>query len=196
MLLTRRQARALMAAGAGAATYLAASEIGAKKIRVGSLFLLASAGMAGLAATAATSRASAKAIAVENRLTNLINNGGSFGGDIHVVGNHYVTGSQTVSGSLSSGSHTVNGNMNLTGNNISNVNQMDGGGSATNFTPGMQVSSGALDTTGIINGGSSINAAGRVTGNNTSGDPALSGESSGWENGAQIRINDFISALG
>jgi hypothetical protein len=33
-----------------------------------------------------------KAITTEQRLTSLLNNGGSFGGDIHVVGGHYADG--------------------------------------------------------------------------------------------------------
>jgi hypothetical protein len=33
-----------------------------------------------------------KATVTEARFTNLISNGGSFGGDIHVVGDHYIHG--------------------------------------------------------------------------------------------------------
>jgi hypothetical protein len=110
--LSKRQGRTALAAAAGAATYLATSEIGARKLRVSGLFLLSSAALAGLVA----SRSSAKSIAVENRLNNLINNGGSFGGDIHVVGNHYVTGTQAVSSNQTvGGSQTVNGNGNFGG---------------------------------------------------------------------------------
>lgn len=81
-LLTKRQTRAAMAAAAGAAAYLAASEIGAKKIKTGGLFVLSTMAMAGVM----TAKSSAKAQAVENRLNHFIGSGGSIGGPLTVQG--------------------------------------------------------------------------------------------------------------
>ena len=86
-LLTQRQARAALAAAAGAATYLAASEIGARRIRVTGLFVLASVAMTGLAAQ----QASNKARAVDNRLSNFLSNGGFIGGNLKVSGETNTT---------------------------------------------------------------------------------------------------------
>lgn len=86
---TRRQTRAAMAAAAGAVTYLAASEIGSRKLRASGLFILASVAMAGTM----SSHGIRKAYAVEARLNDLLNNGGSFGGTTYTIGDHHVTGS-------------------------------------------------------------------------------------------------------
>jgi len=74
-LLSRRQTRTALAAGAGAAVYLAASEIGKDRLKLTGLFVLASASMAGMV----TARASAKANNVEKRLNNILNNGVTIG---------------------------------------------------------------------------------------------------------------------
>jgi hypothetical protein len=42
--------------------------------------------------TITRTRPSAKAVIVEARFNSLLNNGGSFGGDIHVAGDHYADG--------------------------------------------------------------------------------------------------------
>lgn len=90
--LTRRQTRAAMSAAAGAAVYLAASELGKDRLKMTGLFVLASASMAGMV----TARASAKAYSVEQRLTthvaatapavNLVANGGTIGGATTISG--------------------------------------------------------------------------------------------------------------
>lgn len=104
--LSRRQTRAAMSAAAGAAVYLAASEIGARRLKLTGLFVLASASMAGMVAA----KASAKAYNVEARLNshitatapavNLVANGGTIGGSLTVSGDHTVTGNATVGASL------------------------------------------------------------------------------------------------
>jgi hypothetical protein len=71
LLLSRRQTRAALAAGAGAAVYLAASEIGKDRLKLTGLFVLASASMAGMV----TAKASAKANNVEKRLNGILTNG-------------------------------------------------------------------------------------------------------------------------
>jgi len=91
-LLSRRQTRAAIAAGAGAAVYLAASEIGKDRLKLTGLFVLASASMAGMV----TAKASAKAANVESRLNthvaatapavNLQANGGTIGGTLNTTG--------------------------------------------------------------------------------------------------------------
>ena len=70
-LLSRRQTRAALAAGAGAAVYLAASEIGKDRLKLTGLFVLASVSMAGMA----TAQSSSKAKNVEARLNNILTNG-------------------------------------------------------------------------------------------------------------------------
>jgi hypothetical protein len=91
-LLSRRQTRAALAAGAGAAVYLAASELGKDKLKLTGLFVLASASMAGMV----TAKASPKAANVESRLNthvaatapavNLQANGGTIGGTLNTTG--------------------------------------------------------------------------------------------------------------
>jgi hypothetical protein len=90
--LTRRQARAAMSAAAGAAVYLAASELGKDRLKLTGLFVLASASMAGMV----TAKASPKAANVESRLNthvaatapavNLQANGGTIGGTLNTTG--------------------------------------------------------------------------------------------------------------
>jgi hypothetical protein len=86
-LLTNRQARAVFAAAAGAAAYLGASQIGARKLRLSGLFILTTASLAGVM----TASSSAKARNVENRLNNFLNNGGQIGGNLVVSGDHSVS---------------------------------------------------------------------------------------------------------
>ena len=74
-LLSRRQTRTALAAGAGAAVYLAASEIGKDRLKLTGLFVLASASMAGMV----TARASAKANNVESRLNKILATGVTIG---------------------------------------------------------------------------------------------------------------------
>ena len=86
-LLTARQVKTAAAAAAGAAVYLAASEVGAKKIHLTGLFVLTAASMAGVM----SSSASQKARAVDNRLSKFLSNGGYIGGNLKVAGDHAVT---------------------------------------------------------------------------------------------------------
>jgi hypothetical protein len=66
-------------------------------------------------------RASAKAFSTQARLDYLLNNGGSFGGDVHVVGNHYTTG-QSHHGSI-----TTSGDVIMNGHNMANLGEINTG---------------------------------------------------------------------
>jgi hypothetical protein len=81
-LLTARQVKTAAAAAAGAGVYLAASELAAsRRVRLTGLFMLTTAAMAGVM----TAGASQKARAVDNRLSNFLNNGGYIGGNLKVA---------------------------------------------------------------------------------------------------------------
>jgi hypothetical protein len=71
--------------------------------------------------TITRTRPSAKAVIVEARFNNLLNNGGSFGGDIHVVGDHYTTG-QSHHGSI-----TTSGDVTMNGHNLANLSEINTG---------------------------------------------------------------------
>ena len=87
-LLTARQVKTAAAAAAGAGVYLAASELAAsRRVRLTGLFMLTTAAMAGVM----TAGASQKARAVDNRLSNFLNNGGYIGGNLKVNGDHAVS---------------------------------------------------------------------------------------------------------
>ncbi len=105
VLLSRRQARTALAATAGAACYLAASELGARKIRLSALWILSSAAMAGMASVSGTSKARAAhkridvlvpavagAVAAAATGADFVNGGGTVGGDVHVTGDHHIGG--------------------------------------------------------------------------------------------------------
>jgi hypothetical protein len=121
--LSRRQTRAAMSAAAGAAVYLAASELGKDRIKLTGLFVLASVSMAGMA----TAQSSSKAKNVERRFNNLLTNGGTFGGNVTVNGTQTVNGDHHITGSLfgSGGSLPVDGGTKL---------QAAGGLSISSFT--------------------------------------------------------------
>lgn len=112
-MLSRRTVHALAAGAAATVAYLAAAEAGSRRpVRVGGLLLLSTGALAGLV----TSKASAKAQAVETRLNthiaatadavNLVANGGTIGGNVTVQGDHHVQGTLYGSGgTLSVGDH-------------------------------------------------------------------------------------------
>jgi hypothetical protein len=86
-LLSRRQVHAAAAGVAAAAAYLGIAEVGSKRpVRVGALFVLASTAMAGLAASGATVQTRAVAVGTRDRFNNLLQNGGTFGGDVVTTG--------------------------------------------------------------------------------------------------------------
>ena len=114
-LLSRRQARAALAGAAASAAYLAAAEIGARKLKLSGLFVLSSLAIAGLI----TSGSSAKAYAAHARLDQWFNNGGTVGGPVTVNGTHTVMGDIQLHGT-----HRMNGN------NIDNVSEINLGGQA------------------------------------------------------------------
>ena len=150
--LTRKQTRAAMSAAAGAAVYLAASELGARKLKMTGLFILASASMAGMA----TAKASSKAYNVEHRFNNLLANGGTFGGTVHVTGDHHISGQLFGSG----GTLSVGDAIDTQNNNINNINALSGNGATnlhSNSTLGMNTndiaSVGHLTATQIGPGG-------------------------------------------
>jgi hypothetical protein len=92
-LLSRRQVHAALAGTAAACAYYAAAALGSKRpVKVSGLFLLGSAALAGIMAQGLSSRASVKATVAFNRVDGLINNGGQIGGDLHINGDHYVSG--------------------------------------------------------------------------------------------------------
>jgi hypothetical protein len=195
--LSKRQGRTALAAAAGAATYLATSEIGARKLRVSGLFLLSSAALAGLVA----SRSSAKSIAVENRLNNLINNGGSFGGDIHVVGNHYVTGTQAVSSNQTvGGTQAVSSNQTVGGSQTVNGNGNFGGALSASGTSGDAQQGNFDDSDGDAHQGAcsatyvqaELQAAINRINHLIDDHNALNTDAQAIKN----RVNDFIAALG
>jgi hypothetical protein len=127
-LLSRRQARAALTGCAAAAAYMAAAEIGSRRpVRLGALFLLSSAAMAGMAAPVLGNRASAKAYAVEARLNQFFNNGGQVGGNLVVNGNHTVTGNHTVGGLSTLANATMSGNIAMNSNNVNGCAQMNTG---------------------------------------------------------------------
>jgi hypothetical protein len=123
-LLSRRQTRAAISAAAGAAVYLAASGLGKDRMKMTGLFVLASASMAGMV----TAQSSSKAKNTEARLNHLLTNGGTFGGNVTVNGNHTVTGTLHGSG----GTLTVGDAIDTQNNNIQNINSLSGNG-ATNL---------------------------------------------------------------
>ena len=95
--MSRRHARAALAAASAAAAYYAASALRSQRpVRLGAMFVLAASALAGTVVQG--SRASAKAYEVEGRLNGFFNGGGQVGGDLVVNGNHTVTGTHTVHG--------------------------------------------------------------------------------------------------
>jgi hypothetical protein len=105
-LLTKRQTRASLAAATGAAVYLAASEIGKDKLKLTGLFVLASASMAGMV----TTKASSKAYSAHHRIDQLV----------PVVAGKYDKTGGTVSGSVTvTGDHTIQGSLFGTGGTVS-----------------------------------------------------------------------------
>jgi hypothetical protein len=87
-----------MSAAAGAAVYLAASQIGKDKLKLTGLFVLASASMAGMV----TAKASAKAYSVEARL------------NAHVAATAPAVSLQASGG-------TINGTLSMSSNDITNI---------------------------------------------------------------------------
>ena len=86
-----RHTRAAIAAGAAGAAYYAASALASRRpVRLGGLLVLSLGALAGQVAQ--SSRASAKAYEVEGRLNQFFTSGGQVGGDLHITGDHYVSG--------------------------------------------------------------------------------------------------------
>jgi hypothetical protein len=71
-----------------------------------------------------------KAQVTEARFTSLISNGGSFGGNIHVNGDHYVTGDHTTTGTVSGGSLSSGGTVYINDHNLSRVGDVNPGNEA------------------------------------------------------------------
>jgi hypothetical protein len=91
-----------MSAAAGAAVYLAASEIGKDKLKMTGLFVLASASMAGMV----TAKASAKAYSAHQRIDTLVP-------IIHTASTNAAVGANFVSGGGTvGGSTTISGQLN------------------------------------------------------------------------------------
>jgi hypothetical protein len=108
--LTRRQTRAAMSAAAGAAVYLAASELGKDKLKMTGLFVLASASMAGMV----TAKASAKAYSAHKRIDTLVPIITSVSTS---VGSKYDKSGGTISGSV-----TTTGIVNASGQSRADLN--------------------------------------------------------------------------
>jgi hypothetical protein len=68
-----------------------------------------------------------KATVTEARFTSLISNGGSFGGDIHVVGDHHTTGTSY------HGSINTSGDIQYNGHNLLNLSEINTGGQSAGF---------------------------------------------------------------
>lgn len=118
-LLTRRQVHAALAGAAAAATYLAAAEIGSKKpVKIGGLFLLSSAALAGVVGMSASGRASVKAVTTEARLNNFLANGGQIGGNVQLGGNLTMDGNDIYMGSTGTISDAGGGNFHTNGGSL------------------------------------------------------------------------------
>jgi hypothetical protein len=100
MKLTRRQVRAAVSAAAGAAAYLAASEIGARKIRLSTLWVLSTVATAAMAAHAAGKQPSVMSRDTKARLDSMLNDGFATAGDLHVGGAHFIDGDTHITGSV------------------------------------------------------------------------------------------------
>jgi len=123
MRITRRQFRAGCAAAAGAAVYLAGSELGARKLRVSGLWLVTCAGLAGMTSVKSMSAhqridalvpqvASAKSSAASAQTTAnaaMPKTGGTFSGAV----TH--SGTTTFNGAMN-----ANGDFNLSGEQVTN----------------------------------------------------------------------------
>ncbi len=127
VMLTRRQARTLAAAAIGAATYLAGSYAGGRRIGIGALMTVA-AGL--LVNSVGTGTLAVQHRALRARYDYLINNGGSFGGTIYVNGDHHVTGDHTCSGTVSGGSLSSGGTVYFNDHNLSRVADINPGNEA------------------------------------------------------------------
>jgi hypothetical protein len=163
VVLSRRHAHAAAAGVAAAATWLAAAEIGShRRVRLTGLWVISCAAMAGMAAGLPRSSASASAKAAHARLDSFFNNGGSVGGDFHVNGDHYITGTlHGASGSLpvDSGSKLkAAGGLSISSYTLT-MNHGDPtaqGGAPGSYTPSYESALAAVDQsiiTGVSNSG-------------------------------------------
>lgn len=199
----RRAARRLAFTAISAAAGYAVSGASARQALRVPLAVLAVAALGNLGVQVKTA---SKAYATESRFNNLINNGGSFGGNVVVNGNHTITGSLFGSaGTITAGDAIhVNGNpltadgtitshadINATTGTITGGTVVSNGDvQATSGT----VHAGGLSTTGAVHGGS-------TTGDSSQGnltalsDSSLGSAAAGWETAAQNRINDILNYL-
>jgi hypothetical protein len=92
--MNRRARAAFAGAAVGAVTALTASELGRGRPKLPGLLVLFVIG----SSVSTAVRASVKATAVEARINDMLNNGFSTGGDVHVVGKHYADGGLSISG--------------------------------------------------------------------------------------------------
>ena len=150
--LSRRQTRTAVSAAAGAAVYLAASELGKDKLKMTGLFVLASASMAGMV----TAQASAKAYNAHRRIDALVptvagkydKSGGTISGSVTVTGDHTIQGTMFgTGGSIAVGDSlvsntgatfqapvTVHDNVNLDGNISMPTGHINGVGGLTRLS--------------------------------------------------------------
>lgn len=161
----RRAARRLAFTAISAAAGYAVSGASARQALRVPLGVLAVAAVGNLGLQVKTA---SKTYAVESRFNNLINNGGSFGGNIVVNGNHSVTGTVSAGGTISntSGNINTNGNVNAPGGNVSGGTLTSSGDvQATSGT----VHAGGVGSSGTITAAGNITTSGGFNGSNTTG---------------------------
>lgn len=78
-------------------------------------------------APAGRNSAMTKALTVEARLTSLRQDGGSFGGDIYVQGNHHTSGTSY------HGAISTSGDVQHNGHNLLNISEINTGGQSAGF---------------------------------------------------------------
>lgn len=146
--LSRRAGHAALAGAAGTLLWAAAEELSSRKpVRLGALLILATAATVGLG----MAKASSKAYATEQRFNNLLENGGRFGGNVHVAGNHTVDGDHTVGGAVHAG-----GNVNAGGNFNGGTINLSGNVNADGNVKGAHWPVGAGSNIGNLAGDASL----------------------------------------
>lgn len=185
----RTARRVAMATAAGALTY-AGSGVSARAAMRGPMLAFAVLAVANLGSTALVA---AKARSTEARFNNLINNGGSFGGDITVNGAHHVTGNISTDSDLNAtGLASLNGGVETNGATVSssggNINAGGGNVNATNVN-GTGTSTFAHVSMGgnIAMNGNNVNNIGSVSTASSGSNIAVSG--GGFSMGGNISMN-------